>query len=123
MMINKKILEDIFPDFTVEHCNDVPEKVSIFEIRHLDYPGRFVKLYVGCEKSYNLTKRTTHFLKDVSGVLCINSDELGLLTTCDGIRELSYIPTSKLSENGYVNFNSFLMNSDDVESIWYSQLS
>lgn len=124
MKSNQIILKQIFSNFYVEHDDSVPSNVGIYKFRHEDFPGRFVKIYVGCEKQYSLTNRRTPFLKDVSGILCINSDEMDFLTTCcDRIKEISYISTSELSENGYVKFNDYLMTSDDVEGIWYSQLS
>ena len=123
MKSNQIVLKQIFSNFYVEHDDSVPSNVGIYKFRHEDFPGRFVRIYVGCEKQHSLTKRCTPFLKDVSGILCINSEEMGFLTTFDKIKEISYISTSQLSEKGYVNFNNFLMTADDVEGIWYSQLS
>ena len=123
MLLNCELLHNIFPDFIVEHCEEVPANTGVFEIRHPNFPGRFLKIYAACEKSLNITNRTTPYISDVTGVLCVDSDKLGSIQLCEGIVGLSYTKASEISENGYHYFKNNLMKAEDISAVWYSQLS
>ena len=64
MLLNTELLEDIFPEFIVDHCEEVPANVGVFEIRHPNFPGRFLKIY-------NFRTNTCDFSHEIQSFLHI----------------------------------------------------